>query len=97
MHRPGDDEALPAVQRGINGKTTLLNVRQQVDEVTLDRKQTLMLAKRIDKRGIRMIQRGQRRWRLVIQPGVVIHKAVNDGWQCVHESHLGFEHRSVVA
>jgi hypothetical protein len=40
------------LQRRVDGKTAVLDVGQQMGEIALKRKDTVVLAERIDKRGI---------------------------------------------
>jgi hypothetical protein len=67
VHHPGHNKAVFTAQRWIDGKTAVFDVRQQMGEIALKRKDTVVLAERIDKRGIRMIKPDQRGRRLAIQ------------------------------
>ncbi|MNC84062.1 hypothetical protein D3C75_1383790 [compost metagenome] len=60
MHNPRDNETAVTEQRRINGKTAIFNIGQQMGEIALERENPVMLAERIDKRGIRMIKPDQR-------------------------------------
>ncbi len=70
MHGPGHGEPLAVAKRRVDGEPALLHVGQQMGKVALNGEQPLMLTKRIAQRRVRMVQRGQRRGRLCIQPGV---------------------------
>ncbi|MNL72130.1 hypothetical protein D3C87_1973910 [compost metagenome] len=60
VHGPCHGKTIGHAERSINHKAAVIYVRQQMGEVTLDRKQPLMLAERVDEGRIRMIKRRQR-------------------------------------
>ncbi|KAI3490287.1 hypothetical protein L1887_45746 [Cichorium endivia] len=97
VHDPGHSKPVSAAQRRIDGKTAMLDVGQQMGEIALKRENPVMLAKRIDKRGIRMVKPDQRRRRLAIQCGVVLNKPTHDRGQRTHGSHPGCKQRGVIA
>lgn len=84
VHGPGKRETVTVGKWLIDGEMTLVHIGQQMGEVTLDREQPLMLTERINQHGFRMIERRQRRWRLIVQLGVVTHEPIDDG---VHGAH----------
>ncbi len=89
VHGPGHGEPLAVAKRRVDGEPALLHVGQQMGKVALNGEQPLMLTKRIAQRRVRMVQRGQRRGRLCIQPGVVLNETTNHGRRGAHGSHPG--------
>ena len=53
VHHPGDNKPVPATERRIDRKTAVLDVGQQMGEIALKRKNTVVLTEGVDKRGIR--------------------------------------------
>lgn len=48
VHHPGHNKAVFTAQRWIDGKTAVFDIRQQMGEIALKRKDTVVLAERID-------------------------------------------------
>ena len=52
VHHPGDNKPVPAAERRVDRKTAFLDVGQKMGAIALKRKDTVVLAERIDKPGI---------------------------------------------